>query len=335
MEIPRKFSKYTISTIIGQGSMGTVFLAEQDVIKRKVAIKVLPLEMAREDPRKVQRFEYEAKSAARLYHPNIITIFEVGKLQVGPDSIDYFVMQYFKGESLANLIEGKKMPLMAMLAIFEQMASALEHAHQKEVIHRDIKPSNVLIDSGGNAKLLDFGSAKIRESPNLTKEGYVIGSAPYMSPEQARGEKVDGRSDIFSLGVVVYEGFTGQRAFAADNKRDMILDRQRLSKLPKKSLPAPMRKVTSDIPAYLEAIVHKCMEGEARLRYQHAGQLLEDIQRCKLLILAEQKYCNWGPKLYYHRRNTIDMWNMLMASLTALIIFILGVIGLIAGWWTK
>lgn len=332
MEIPRKFSKYNIISIIGQGSMGTVFLAEQDVIRRKVAIKVLPLEMAREDPRKVQRFEYEAKSAARLYHPNIITIFEVGKLQMANDSIDYFVMQYFKGESLANMIEGKKVPLMAMMTIFEQMASALEHAHQKEVIHRDIKPSNVLVDTGGNAKLLDFGIAKIRESPNLTREGYVIGSAPYMSPEQARGEKVDGRSDIFSLGVVVYEGFTGQRAFTSDNKRDMILDRQRLSKLPKKNLPIPMRKVNPELPAYLEYIVHHCMEGEAKNRYNQASELLEDIQRCKLLILAQTKYYELVPKLYFHRQDERQLWHILFASIAALSIIIIGVVALVTGW---
>ncbi len=333
MEIPRKFSKYSITNIIGQGSMGTVFLAEQDIIKRNVAIKVLPLEMAREDERKVQRFEYEAKSAARLYHPNIITIFEVGKLKVGTDNIDYFVMQYFKGESLANLIESKKrIPLLEMLAIFEQMASALEHAHQKEVIHRDIKPSNVLVDNDGNAKLLDFGIAKIKESPNLTREGYVIGSAPYMSPEQARGERVDGRSDIFSLGVVVYEGFTGQRAFSQDNKRDMILERQRMAKLSKKELPPPIRTIDPELPEYLENIVQKCMEGNADLRYQNASDLLEDIQRCKLLILAGPKYYNIGTKLYYHHKNENHLWNFLMATIVSLIIFIVGIIGLSVGW---
>ncbi|NUM33474.1 MAG: serine/threonine protein kinase [Candidatus Brocadiae bacterium] len=332
MEIPRKFSKYHILSIIGQGSMGTVFKAEQDVIQRIVAIKVLPIEFAKEDPRKVLRFEYEAKSAARLFHPNIITIYEVGKLKVGLEDIEYFVMQYFQGESLADLIDGKKLPLMTALSIFEQMASALEHAHQKEVVHRDIKPSNVLIDSEGKAILLDFGIAKIRESPDLTRAGYVIGSAPYMSPEQARGEKVDGRSDIFSLGVVVYEAFTGQRAFFAENKRDMILDRQMLAKLPKKDLPVPMRKINPEIPAYLESIVHKCMEGDMNYRYQNSLELLEDIQKCKLLLLAERKFYTLVPKLYYHRRNETNMQNMLMATIVALIILVIGIVGMVAGW---
>ena len=313
--------------------MGTVFKAEQDIIRRIVAIKVLPIELAREDPRKVLRFEYEAKSAARLFHPNIITIFEVGKLRVSRDDIDYFVMQYVEGESLATLIEGKKLHLMNTMAIFEQIASALDHAHSKEVVHRDIKPSNVLIDSEGKAKLLDFGIAKIRESPDLTREGYVIGSAPYMSPEQARGEKVDGRSDIFSLGVVIYEAFAGQRAFLADNKRDMILERQNLHKLPKKKQPIPMRKIKPEIIPYLEAIVHKCMEGDVRRRYQSADELVDDIQRCKLLMLAERKYYNLVPKLYYHRRRDSDIWNMVAATILAAIILIVGIVGLAFRWW--
>lgn len=332
MEIPRKFGKYNIINIIGQGSMGTVFLAEQDVIKRKVAIKVLPIEMAREDDRKLRRFELEAKSAASLYHPNIITIFEVGKLSVGADNIDYFVMQYFKGESLANLIEAKKISLMGMMTIFEQMASALEHAQQKRVVHRDIKPSNVLVDSNGNAKLLDFGIAQMGEPRNLTREGYVIGSAPYMSPEQARGEKVDSRSDIFSLGVVVYEGFTGQRAFASDNKRDMILERQRLAKLPKKSLPSPISSVNPDIPNYLSDIVSRCMEGDAKYRYPTATELLEDIQCCKLLMLAQNKYRELVPKFYYHQHNERQMWHVLFASITAIVIIAVGLVAIATGW---
>lgn len=328
MEIPKKFSKYTIKSIIGQGSMGTVFKAEQDVIRRIVAIKVLPLELAREDPRKVLRFENEARSAARLFHPYIATIFEVGKLKTGNDDIDYFVMQCVPGESLANLIETRKLSLMSVLTIFFQITSALEHAHRKEVVHRDIKPSNILLDLEGKSKLVDFGIAKIRESPDLTKEGYVIGSAPYMSPEQARGAKVDGRSDIFSLGVVVYEAFTGQRAFYAANKRDMILDRQMLYKLPKKAQPIPMRRINPEIPPYLEQIVHKCMEGDIARRYQTATELLEDIERCQLLVLAERKFYNVVPKLYYHHLNKVALWNIALSLALALIIFIVGILSL-------
>ncbi len=305
--------------------MGTVFKAEQDVIRRIVAIKVLPIELAKEDPRKVLRFEYEAKSAARLFHPNIITIFEVGKLSLPRDDIDYFAMQYFKGESMANLIEGRKLPLMAALSIFEQIASALHHAHYKDVIHRDIKPSNVLVNGEWNAKLLDFGIAKIRESPDLTKVGYVIGSAPYMSPEQARGEKVSGRSDIFSLGVVVYEAFTGQRAFYAENKRDMILSRQVMHKLPKKELPTKMRQINPEIPPYLEEIVHKCMQGDPRHRYQDAAELVKDITICKHLLLAERKFYSIVPKLYYQKKNPNTKRNFLYSGITAGIVLLVGI----------
>lgn len=329
MEIPKKFGKYNIEGIIGQGSMGTVFKARQRIIDRVVAIKVLPTELAREDPRKALRFEYEAKSAARLFHPYIVTIFEVGKLKTAQEEIDYFVMQHVKGESLASLIENRKLSLMLVLSIFEQIADALEHAHSKEVVHRDIKPSNIIIESSGNAKLLDFGIAKIRESPDLTKEGYVIGSAPYMSSEQARGEKVDGRSDLFSLGVVIYEAFTGQRAFFAENKREMILDRQILHKLPKKTQPVPMRKINPEIPPYLEAIVHKCMQGELRRRYQNATELLSDIECAKLLLLAERKYYNLVPKLYYHRLDKSTVFNACMSALASALILIGGVIFLL------
>lgn len=330
MEIPRKFGKYNILSVIGQGSMGTVCKAEQDVIRRIVAIKVLPLELAKEDKRKELRFEYEAKSAARLFHPHIITIFEIGKLSVPPDDIHYFVMQYFKGESLANLIEGKKLPLMTALSIFEQIASALNHAHTKEVIHRDIKPSNIIVSSDWKAKLLDFGIAKIiKESPQLTKPGYVIGSAPYMSPEQARGETVDGRSDIFSLGVVVYEAFTGQRAFFAKNKRDMILNRQKMDKLPKKKLPTRMRLINPEIPTYLEEIVHKCMEGNPANRYQTASELLEDITKCKLLILSERKFYNLVPKYYYLPKKQNYLTLLSISAVVGVIIFIAGVLSIL------
>jgi len=326
MEIPRKFGKYTIEGIIGQGSMGTVFKAKQRIINRVVAIKVLPGEFARKDPRKTLRFEYEAKSAARLFHPHIVTIFEVGKFKTPQEKIDYFVMQYVEGDSLAHLIEQRKLSLLFGLSIFEQIASALEHAHLKDVVHRDIKPSNILVDQEEKAKLLDFGIAKIRESPNLTKEGYVIGSAPYMSPEQARGEKVDGRSGIFSLGVVIYEAFTGQRAFFAENKREMILDRQMLSKLPKRALPIPMRRINPEVPPYLEAVVHKCMEGDIRRRYQSATELLEDIERCKLLLLAERKYYNLVPKLHYHRLERSTLWNAVLAIAVSIAILLGGLL---------
>ena len=333
MEIPRKFSKYQILSIIGQGSMGTVFKAQQDVIQRIVAIKVLPIELAREDFRKIQRFKYEARSAARLFHPNIITIFEIGKLKVGKDNIDYFVMQHCEGNSLASLIEEKKLTFMSSLSIFEQIASALEHAHLKEVVHRDIKPSNILIDSQGKAKLLDFGIAKIRESPDLTKAGYVIGSAPYMSSEQARGERVDGRSDIFSLGVVMYEAFSGKRAFYAENKRDMILARQNLARLSRKEKPVPIQKIIPKIHPYLASIIHRCMEGDANKRYQSAGELVEDIQICKLLIMAERNFYNLVPKLYFHRAKDVNIWNMFMSIIVALILLITGIVGIGLGSW--
>lgn len=324
MEIPRQFSKYQILEMIGQGSMGSVFKAEQDIIKRIVAIKVLPIEFAKEDERKVTRFAYEAKSAARLFHPNIIPIFEVGKLENGADKIDYFVMQCFEGESLQTLIDEKKLSLMQSLRIFEEITSALKLAHEYNITHRDIKPSNIMVDYNGKATLLDFGIAKIeKESPDLTREGFVIGSAPYMSPEQARGEKVDGRSDIFSLGVVMYEAFTGQRAFTADNKRDMILDRQNLANLPNKQ-PIPMRNIDAHIPDYLEYIVHKCMEGDLNKRYQNSGDLLEDIKRCKLLILAETKYSAIVPKLYYHYGNEHNLIHILLATILFIVIFALG-----------
>ena len=327
MEVPRKFSKYQILDLIGQGSMGTVFKAEQDIIGRIVAIKVLPLEFAKEDERKIKRFDYEAKSAARLFHPNIIPIFEVGILEVDREKINYFVMQYFEGESLSTLIDEKRLSFMQSLTIFEEMASALKLAHKNRIVHRDIKPSNIMVDHFGKSILLDFGIAKIqRESPDLTREGYVIGSAPYMSPEQARGTQVDGQSDIFSLGAVMYEAFTGMRAFNAENKRDMILDRQMLDKLPKKSRPMPIREIKPEIPEYLEYIVHKCLEGDIQRRYQDAEELLHDIQRCKLLVLANQKYTKDVPKLFYHYRNDQKLNHMILATLVSLFILLLIVI---------
>jgi serine/threonine-protein kinase len=282
----RKLGHYRLLSLLGKGGMGEVYLAEDTQLERQVALKVLPATFTG-DADRVRRFAREAKAASALNHPNILTIHEIGHEQ----NTHYIATEYIAGETLRERLTRERLSLQAALDIAIQIASALAAAHEAGIIHRDIKPENVMLRSDGLVKVLDFGLAKLAErrsnteaetllqdnpqsairNPQLTDPGTVMGTASYMSPEQARGEKVDARSDLFSLGVVLYEMLAGRAPFAGVNALEVIgaiLNQE----------PAPLTNHASDVPAELQRIVTKALRKERDERYQNAKDLLLDMK---------------------------------------------------------
>lgn len=256
--------------------MGEVYLAEDQHLGRKVAIKFLPPEIAN-DERARQRLLREAKTAATLDHPNICAIYEVG--QEGDCS--FIVLQYIEGETLAARLRHHRPDVQEALAIAEQVAEALKQAHSRGIVHRDIKPENIMLTTGTQVKVLDFGLAKVVRDPQivdadtaslLSMPGMVVGTLPYMSPEQVRGEELDCRSDIFSLGAVLYELLSGRKPFDAKSKAELIS-----AILTVDPPPISNSGVARDSGGE-EQLVHRCLEKNAALRYQTMSDLIADLR---------------------------------------------------------
>ena len=279
---------YEILSIAGAGGMGEVYRARDKRLDRTVAIKVLPAHLSSNSDLR-QRFEREAKAISNLNHPHICTIHDFGECERGP----FMVMEVLEGSTLKHRISGKPLPCESVFELGIQIAEALEAAHAKDVLHRDITPTNVFVTQRGEAKLLDFGLAKLsgttaenlvslevtttEHSKDLTVPGALMGTAPYMSPEQIRGEPVDARSDIFSFGAVLYEMATGQPPFSGET-----IERIREAVLSKE--PASPRKLNPRLPAGLEGVIVKALQKERSARYQSASDLLRDLnefQRAK------------------------------------------------------
>ncbi len=274
---------YEILSPLGKGGMGEVYLAHDARLSRNVALKLLPAEFT-QSPDRVRRFEHEAKAASALNHPNILTIYEIGVT----DHTHFIATEYIEGETLRQCLSREKLSLNAALEIATQMASALAAAHDAKIIHRDIKPENVMLRKDGIVKVLDFGLAKLTEkqptsshdseAPTLiqhtTDAGTVMGTASYMSPEQARGEKVDARSDLFSLGIVLYEMLAGQRPFEGANMLDIVgavLHQE----------PKPLPSNNEAAQPELQRIVSKALQKDREQRYQTSKDLLLDLQTLK------------------------------------------------------
>jgi serine/threonine protein kinase len=260
-------SHYKIIEKIGAGGMGDVYLAEDTELNRKVALKFLPPHLCQDEACRA-RFKREAQAAAVLEHPNIVTIHEVSEYQGRP----YIVMQYVEGKSLRDIIREKELPLDEIIVLAIQVCEGLSKAHEAGVIHRDIKPSNICIGSDGRPKLLDFGLAAVQGSEHLTKTGSTLGTMQYMSPEQVQGKEVDHRSDLFSLGVVIYELITGRTPFARDN--DMATGQAILI-----ATPEPLVKYRANIPDELQRTVSKLLEKDPSMRYQTAAGIISDLRR--------------------------------------------------------
>jgi serine/threonine protein kinase/Flp pilus assembly protein TadD len=262
-------SHYKIVEKLGEGGMGEVYLADDTKLNRKVALKFLPVQLASDGELK-ERFKREAQAAAALNHPNIITIHEVAEYQNRP----FIAMEYVEGESLKDLIAKKELSIHEVLDIALQISDGLAVAHQAGIVHRDIKPQNILMGKDGRARICDFGLAKLKKDVTLTQAGSTLGTVAYMSPEQAQGKEADNRSDIFSLGVVLYEMITSQLPFKGEHEAAMIHAIVNDS-------PEPLARYKADVPEGLQRIVDKALAKDKSERYQHADDLLADLKREK------------------------------------------------------
>ena len=277
--IGQTISHYRVIQKLGAGGMGEVYLAEDQQLNRKVAIKFLPAEVA-SDERARQRLLREARTAATLDHPNICAIYEVG--QEGDHS--FIVLQYIEGETLASRLKRHLPDLREALTIAAQVADALIEAHARGIIHRDIKPENIMLTTRTQVKVLDFGLAKVLRDSSIIEAdtasmlsipGMVIGTVPYMSPEQVRGEELDCRSDIFSFGTVLYELLSGRRPFEAKSSAEIISAILTADPLP------ISRSSLGHSGGAEEELIRKCLEKDAALRYQTMGDLIPDLQQIR------------------------------------------------------
>jgi eukaryotic-like serine/threonine-protein kinase len=279
--VGRSLGHYQALSLIGAGGMGRVYLAEDTRLGRKVALKLLPAAFT-QDRERVRRFKQEARAASSLNHPNILTIHEIGEASAEEGGAYYIVSEFVEGETLRALMRGGRLDIGKAVAIAEQIASALSVAHEAGIVHRDIKPENVMARPDGLVKVLDFGLAKLTEAPappadseastNLsTAPGMVMGTVSYMSPEQARGQKVDQRADIFSLGVVLYEMLAERRPFEGATMSDVIAALLTAD-------PAPLGQYCAEASAELEQVVCKCLAKDREARYQSAAELIVEIK---------------------------------------------------------
>src|SRR5882672_1413515 len=267
-----KLGRYRIVSELGRGAMGAVYRAVDPLIEREVAIKTLLPDLPSEILEEVrERFLREARSAGRLNHPNIVTIFDVGE----DAGVAYIAMELLEGRSLQEML--RKQPRLALVTaadIAAQVADALDHAQQYRIVHRDIKPANVMVAGSGRCKLTDFGIAYIPTS-SMTQTGATLGSPKYMSPEQVAGIAVDGRADLFSLGVMIYEMLTGRNPFVREGDTTPVQVMHRISVEPA----AAMRTHDPAIPEALERIVRRALAKKPQDRYARAADMAEELRR--------------------------------------------------------
>ncbi|HEX6066811.1 MAG TPA: ECF-type sigma factor [Longimicrobiales bacterium] len=267
-----RVAHYEIVATLGRGGMGVVYQAYDARLARHVALKFLPALLSSSDAARA-RLNAEARAISALDHPNICTIYDIGELN---DGAIFLALAYYEGDTLKQKIERQPLPVDEALAITQQIAQALDAAHRRGIVHRDIKPSNVLITTDGTVKVVDFGIAKLRDA-EATKQGATMGTVAYMSPEQTRGEPTDARTDVWSLGVVIYEMLTGQRPFEGDSQHQLIAA---IGREP----PPPIAALRADLHPLLVKLVETCLQKDPGQRYQRTGELLADLHAIRAAL---------------------------------------------------
>src|SRR5258708_78985 len=276
MEQP-KLGRYVIHSELGPGAMAAAYQATDSVLERAVGVKTVNMALERDGSDKFEaRFYQEARAAGSLNHPNIVTVYDVGKA----GDVAYIAMEFIEGEELRTLLsEGKSLAVEKAVSIAAQVADGLSYAHQHGVVHRDIKPANIMVAPNGPVKITDFGIARMRSSSDLTQTGMMLGSPKYMSPEQVIGKRADHRSDVFSLGIILYEMLTGGVPFNGDNVTALMY--QIVNFVP----PAPSA-VNQAVPELLAYVVAKMLTKALEGRYQSAQEVARDLRECERQMSA-------------------------------------------------
>jgi len=285
--IGRTLNQYRILEVLGKGGMGEVYLAEDTRLKRQVALKVLPEDVAA-DPERRARLEREAQAIAALNHPNIVTIYSVEEVE----GVFFITMELVDGQSLSALMQSDGMSMSQLFEMAVPLADAVATAHERGITHRDLKPDNVMLDSAGRVKVLDFGLAKVTEelaagpgadgatnlpTATVTAEGQILGTVHYMSPEQAEGKSVDTRSDVFSLGIVLYQMATGRLPFEGDTPISTI-------SAILKDTPGSVTDLNANLPRQLDRILRRCLHKDPDRRFQTAKELRNELEELKAEI---------------------------------------------------
>lgn len=267
--------RFTVESLLGRGGMGSVYKARELTLDRFVALKIVP-DTRRHDTQFVERFRREARIAARLRHPRIVSVHEVGTLGGFP----YFSMDFIEGTTLRSLVARRgSLPAEDAISVTVEVCRAVGHAHSKGVIHRDLKPENVMIDTEGDVFVMDFGLARATEEPGLTQSGVIMGTPFYMSPEQLAGEKLDERSDVYSLGLILYHCLTGEDLFAADGITAILAKHATL----------PVSRIIESnpaIPPNLQEVIISMLEEDRNMRTRSVKEVLERLTLRKIVALG-------------------------------------------------
>ena len=285
MEHPAKIGRYAIVSELGRGAMGVVYDAVDPILERVVAIKTINMAV---DPGEMdhyeKRFAVEARAAGGLNHPNIVTIYDIGR----SGNLAYMAMEYLEGRELKDMIAGDELTTDRALEIAAQVADGLAYAHEHGVVHRDVKPANIMILRDGRVKITDFGIAHMRTSDVRTQTGYMLGSPRYLSPEQVTGKRCDARSDVFSLGVIIYEMVTRQAPFNGPDVHSLMYQIVNAN-------PLPPSAINKTLPPMLDLIVAKALAKSPENRYASITELAIDLRRCSQQIASGTMVASGAP----------------------------------------